>query len=200
MKRISIEIQGLKPFLYNKFNIESVTSLTKVKTGKVGDDPESWKSSFFHNGSDLYVPGNYLFSALKKAAVFTKSGRGSIQNAWVSGVNIEDELIYFNRKIFDDWENMTLKDVTKDSSNPVYVDIRTVVNPTTKGKNVRYRLGLSAGWKLSFSILLDDTLVSVDHARKVIEDCGKFVGLSDARTLGFGRFIVNEFKAKDSKL
>jgi hypothetical protein len=44
--------------------------------------------------------------------------------------------------------------------------------------------------------MLDDSLVSIPQAKKVVEDCGKFVGLSDGRTLGYGRFKVTNFENK----
>lgn len=196
MQQITVEIEGLRPFLFHKFNIESVTALTKIKTGKAGNDPEEWKEGFFHNDGILYLPCTYIFSALKRASFFTKAGKGSIQNTWVSAVTMEEEIVYFNRKIFDKWEEMTPDEVIKDSTQPVYIDIRMVQNPNTKGRNIRYRVALSPKWKLKFSFLLDDSLVSVQQAKKVVEDCGKFVGMSDARQLGYGRFKVVSFEHK----
>ena len=33
------QIEGTKPFLYHKFNIEEISSLSKVKEGSAGNNP-----------------------------------------------------------------------------------------------------------------------------------------------------------------
>lgn len=199
MKRIKVEIEGIKPFLFHKFNIESIRDMAKVKTGSAGNDPEEWKKSFFHNDGKLYVPGNYIFSTLKKGSFYTKSGRGSIQSTWISAIQVEDEIIFFDREIFKNWEEMPLEEVPVDPNEKVYVDVRMVANPNTKGRNVRYRVALSPPWKLYFNLILDDSLVSVQQAKKVVQDSGKLVGIADGRTLGYGRFKVNSFEYEDYK-
>ena len=194
MIKAKVKIVGIKPLLFHKFNIESLTALTKAKSGSSGNDPEEWKRSFFEKGGKLYIPGSYIFASLKNGAVNTKVGRGTIQKTWISAVTVDEEQIFFNRKVWDGWENMELEEVPSDASQPVYLDIRMVSNPNTKGKNVRYRLAMSPGWEAEFNLTIDDSLISQSHAKKVIEDTGKLQGLADARTLGYGRFQVESLE------
>lgn len=197
MKKVFVKIIGVKSFLFHKFNIEVLQQLSKVKTGSAGNDPEEWKTSFFHNDGKLYIPSSYINSALKNGSVNTKAGRGTLQKSWISAVQVEEETIYFNREIFPNWEETTIEEAPKDSTNPVYVDIRMVANPNTKGRNVRYRLALSPGWELNFHLIIDDEILSMAQVKKVIQDTGKLQGIADGRTLGYGRFELDEFEIMD---
>lgn len=197
MKKVFVKITGVKSFLFHKFNIEVLQQLSKVKTGSAGNDPEEWKTSFFHNDGKLYIPSSYINSALKNGSVNTKAGRGTLQKSWISAVQVEEETIYFNREIFPNWEETTIEEAPKDSTNPVYVDIRMVANPNTKGRNVRYRLALSPGWELNFHLIIDDEILSMAQVKKVIQDTGKLQGIADGRTLGYGRFELDEFEIMD---
>ncbi len=200
MKKVYVEIEGVKPFIFHKFNIEQIQALSKPKTGSAGNDPDEWKRSFFYDDEDkLYIPSNYLFSAFKNGSVHTKVGRGSIQKTWISAVTMDEEKVYFNRTMFKNWQDTTFEELITNSSEPVYIDIRMVSNPNTKGKNVRYRVALSPGWVLKFHMDVDDSLVSMQQTKKIIEDTGKMQGLADGRTLGYGRFKLNEFSHEELK-
>lgn len=188
--KVKASIRGIKPFLFHKFNIEALTDTRKPKEGSAGNNAEEWKNSFFHNDGSLYIPSSYIMSALKNGAVNTKAGRGTIQKTWISAINIEEEIVIFNRQMWDGWINTDIKDAPKDSSKDVYVDIRMVSNPNTKGKNVRYRLAMSKGWECAFTLEVDESLISFAQVKKVIEDTGKLQGIADGRTLGYGRFEV----------
>jgi hypothetical protein len=188
--KANFEIEGVKPMIFHKFNIEALTEVRKPKEGSSGNNPNEWKASFFQNDDVIYIPGAYLFACLKNGAVNTKAGRGTIQKTWISAVTIEDEVIYLDRKLFKGWQDAEIKDVPTDPNNPVFVDIRMVSNPNTKGKNVRYRLAVSKGWKLKFTLDVDESLISKSQVEKVVQDTGKLQGLCDGRTLGYGRFQV----------
>jgi len=190
MIRANVTIRGIKPFIFHKFNLESITDTRKPREGSAGNNPNEWRDSFFHRNGQLYMPGTYMFASLRNGAVHTKVGRGTIQKTWISAVTVDDEIIVFNRHMFDNWENIEPENIPQDSNLPVYVDIRMVSNPNTKGKNVRYRIAMSPGWECSFSLTIDNSLVSQAQAKKVIEDAGKLQGIADGRTLGYGRFEV----------
>ena len=84
--------------------------------------------------------------------------------------------------------------MSKDSSRAVYLDIRGVKNPATKGKNVRYRLALSPGWETDVECEFDDTVISKEEFKRALEASGKFAGIGDARLIGHGRFEVYDIK------
>lgn len=85
-----------------------------------------------------------------------------------------------------------------DPNNPVYLDdVRSVKNPMTKARNLRYRVCAAPGWGAIFNIAWDKTLISKPEMESIILDSGMFSGLGDARSIGFGRFelinlIINE--------
>ena len=83
-----------------------------------------------------------------------------------------------------------LEQLVQAEREPVYLDVRSVRNPSTRGRNVRYRVAASPGWKTSFSISWDDTLLNENEMRAVLIDAGRFVGLGDGRSIGLGRFDV----------
>ena len=188
--KVVVSIKGIKPILFHKFNIESLQDTAKPKSGNSGNNPEEWRSAFFHDRGHLYVPGSYLMSALKNGSVHTKVGRGTIQKTWISAVQVEDEKIYFNHKMPEGWEEIETTNFPQDPSQGVFLDIRMVANPNTKGRNVRYRIGIGSGWELQFTLIIDNTLLSKQHVKKVVEDTGKLQGIADGRTLGFGRYEV----------
>src|SRR5438477_13210588 len=104
MQKLNIKIEGVKPFLFHKFNIESLQSLSTPNSGSAGNNPEEWKTSFFHNKGRLYVPSNYIFSPLKNGSVHTKLDRGTLQKNWISAVQVVEYIIYMNRTVYDNWE------------------------------------------------------------------------------------------------
>lgn len=197
MKKVKLLIKGVKPFLYHKFNIESISSQNKIKEGTSGNNPSEWKNTFWHEEKKLFVPGSYFLPAITAGGKFVKVGRGTISPKIPSAITILDEKVYFNRELPDKLEYLTNDSIPHDSSAPIYLDIRGVSNPNTKGKNVRYRLALSPGWELQPTFLWDDTIISKDQLNNALEALAKLVGFSDGRTLGYGRFDIIDFDVED---
>ena len=73
-------------------------------------------------------------------------------------------------------------------------DVRIVKNPKSKGKNIRYRVAASAGWKMTFQIEWDVTIINQLVMETILRDAGSFAGLGDGRSIGFGRFSVEKFE------
>src|SRR5262249_38927174 len=87
--------------------------------------------------------------------------------------------------------------VPTDPEELVYIDIRSVRNPSTKGRNIRYRVAASTGWKTEFNIIWDKTVVSRSEMEAVLHDASNLTGLGDGRNIGFGRFDVECFDVSD---
>jgi hypothetical protein len=139
------------------------------------------------NDGQLYVRGTYVFSMIRDAARHTKKGKGSIQALVAATLQVEEE-----RVMLDRW--LPESGPTADSSQPVYIDVTGVRNPSTKARNVRYRLAAAPGWAAAFTLLWDKTIVSRDQMRSVLNDAGTLVGLADGRSVGYGRFEVMRFE------
>lgn len=192
-----VEIIGTRPFLYDAFGRNSIPLEKQERQGVAGNNPFEWKDKVLYTSTgQLYIPSNYIFGTLKNAAVYTKQGRGSIQNALCSTLVILDDNILTNR--FIPGFNSHLPDnLPEDFNLPVYLDVRSTVNPTTKGRNIRYRVAMLPGWELIFGIQWDKTIVPRSQVEAVVIDAGKLVGLGAGRRIGMGRFDVKSFNIQE---
>lgn len=192
--RARVEICGKRPLLQHQFGPEALPLEKVEKSGVAGNDPEEWQRTCMTTPQgQLYIRGAYLFSALRDGARHTKKGKGSIQSLVSSTLQIEEERILLDRWL------PKKGDPKPDPTQPVYIDVCGVRNPTTKGRNVRYRLAASTGWKASFTLLWDRTIVSREQMRAVANDTGTLVGVADGRSVGYGRFDVESFEVLDAE-
>lgn len=194
MKTVEFKIVGTSIFLFNKFNVENVSNKQKTKSGSAGNDPEEWKAKIWCEGKRLFIPAFYVFSSISEGGGYVKEGRGSIKKKLMGCLLIKGDKFYINYELPKSIEMIESEDLPKDSSRDVFLDIRGVKNPMTKGKNVRYRLGMKAGWETTISFEWDDTVISRDNIKQAIESSGKFVGMGDGRLLGYGRFNCENIK------
>lgn len=195
MKIAKFKMIGKKPLLMHKFNMEVLTDTQKPKEGTTGNNPNEWKKTAIADADMLYVPASYLTACIVAGGKHVKVGRGTISKNVAGTLSVIDEKIYFdNYKLPKSIDEITIEDIGTDSSRNVYVDCRMVANPNTKGRNVRYRLALKAGWQLTPTIEWDDSVISMDQMKAAVNSAGKFVGLSDDRHIGGGRFEVDEFE------
>ena len=184
--RARIEIEGTRPLIQHAFGPEAIPLEKQERTGVAGNDPEEWrKTCMVTKDGRLFIRGTYVFAALRDAARHTKKGRGTLQSLVGATLQVEEERILLDRTLPEA--------VSQDSSEPVYVDVCGVRNPTTKARNVRYRLACSRGWKCGFTIVFDKTIVATEQMKSVLVDAGVLVGLADGRSIGYGRFGVNSF-------
>lgn len=190
-----VKIRGTRPILWHRFGPDAIPLEKQERTGVAGNDPEEWRKSYLATkDGQLYLEPSYIFGCLREAAKYTKSGKGSIQKNVAATLQVLDDRILIDR-----WLPENLEDLTEDPNEPVYIDVRSVRNPATKARNVRYRLAASAGWTAEFNIVWDNTIVSRGQMQAVLNDAGTLVGLADARSIGFGRFEVLEFEVSDAK-
>ncbi len=189
------KIRGIRPLLINCFSNDTISLERKARTGVAGNDPEEWKKSYTATkDGQLYVEPSYIFGCLRAASFHTKSGRGSIQAKFSATLQVLTEKILFNRYIpkLNEFLECSQED-------PVYLDVRSVKNPGTKGRNVRYRVAMSTGWETEFEIQWDNTIISSGQVEQVLLDAGSLIGLADGRSIGFGRFEVVSLEVLETK-
>jgi len=185
-----VKIRGTRPILWHRFGPEAIPLEKVEKTGVAGNDPEEWKRTYLATrDGQLYIEASYIFGCLREAAKYTKNGRASIQKNVAATLQVLDDIILLDR-----WMP---EELTQDPEQPVYLDVRSVKNPQTKARNVRYRVAASPGWRAEFTIMWDATIVSRGQMEAVVIDAGKLVGLADGRSIGFGRFEVESFEVRD---
>lgn len=189
-----VTVEGKRPILWHRFGPDAIPIEKQEKTGVAGNDPEEWKRTVLRTkDGQLYVEASYAFACIRDGAKHTKRGKGSILTLVASTLQVLDDRILLDRFVP---ENL-YPDLMNAVDEPVYLDVRGVVNKATKGRNVRYRVAASPGWTCSFTIEWDKTVVSRGEMEAVVNDAGKYAGLGDGRGIGFGRFDVTSFEVLD---
>lgn len=184
----TVAITGTRPLLWNAFTAAAIPLVKQEKSGVAGNDPAEWRKTVLTTKKrQLYVEPTYVFGCLRDGAKYTKKGQGSIQSMLVATLQIADDRVLVDRYLPPDGE------LTTDSEQPVYLDVRSVKNPATRARNVRYRIAAKPGWQMTFNIEWDKTVISRDQMEAVTIDAGRLCGLGDGRSVGFGRFAVIKF-------
>lgn len=185
-----VRIHGIKSIMWHRFGPETLSLVKKERTGVAGNDPEEWRSTVLKTSDNqLYLEPSYIFACLRDGARYTKKGRGSLQPLVAATLQVLDEKVLVDRYLPEN--------VTADQNELVYLDVRGVKNPVTRARNIRYRVCSSPGWNATFNIAWDKTIVSKAEMEAIILDAGMYSGLGDARSIGFGRFKLEEIKVKE---
>jgi hypothetical protein len=188
MKIARVNIQFTRPFLTHALNPDALSDKPKEKRGSAGNDPEEWKDTMrVKPDGQVYLTGDMIFSCIRGGAKHVRSGRGNLKNKVAATLQVVEDEILLDRFLVSD-------PPINDKTAAVYVDVRGVRNPSTKGANIRYRLATSPGAIASFSVRFDPTIVSPNEVHQAIIRAGDLEGLGDARAIGFGRFEVMSFE------
>lgn len=201
--KAAVKVRGVRPLLQHKFGPESLPLEKQERSGVAGNSPDEWrKTCMVTADGQLYVAPTYIFATLRDGARHTKKGRGSIQPMVVATLQVTD-----NRILLDRWfpgfpnghkfDALTAPEPPQDTEAPVFLDVCGVRNPSNKARNVRYRIGASVGWITEFNLMWESTIVDRGQMQAVIIDAGRFNGLGDGRSVGYGRFELDEFKIQD---
>jgi len=187
--RARVTIRGTRPLLQHAFGPDSLPLEKGERAGVAGNDPTEWRKTCMVTGKgQLFIRPSYVFACIRDAAKHTKKGKGSIQAVVAATLQVEESVILIDRFLPKQGEP------TRDPTEPVYLDVCGVRNPSTKARNVRYRLACAPGWGCVFTLVWDKTLVDRVTMRAVVNDASILVGLADGRSVGNGRFAVLKFE------
>lgn len=180
-----VTVVGTKPLWWHPFGPESIPLEKQERTGVAGNNPEEWKKRIpaMPDGT-LYLPGSYAFACVVNGSRNIKKGRGSIQFSVQSTLEVLDDVLLVDRKVPANLDTLEYNALTA----PLYVDVRGVV--VGKARHVRYRIAACPGWRTTFTVQWDSTVVSRQEMIAAIHDAGKLAGMGDGRRLGMGRFRV----------
>jgi len=199
----TVVIKGTRPLFWHKFGPDALPLEKVERTGVAGNDPPEWrKTVLVTKEGQLYLEPTYVFSTLREGAKYTKKGRGSIMTQLSATIQVVDNRVLVDRHFPGypngrDFDVKTVEEPTQDADAPIYLDIRGVRNPTTKARNVRYRIAASPGWQTTFTIMWDKTIVSRNEMQAVLIDAGRLVGIGNGRAIGMGRFEIVSFDVQD---
>ena len=184
----TVTVRGTRPLLWHHFGPDAIPLEKGEKSGVAGNNPDEWKKTVLATtDGQLYVEPTYVFGCIRNGAKYTKKGRGSIQATVASTLQVLDGRVLINRYLPD---GNGRGELTRDDTQPVYLDVRSVTNPSTRGRNVRYRIAAGPGWETTFRVAWDKTMVSRGEMQAVLRDAGMFFGLGDGLAVGFGRFEI----------
>lgn len=174
MKLIAVEVKGISALLMHSFPMVPVEAVEK----KPKEEQAEISAYRIPDDGGLYVPAQAFQRALVSAGTYSKGkGRGNLSRVIGGSVLVTPEYL-----------DLGVRDYV--------IDSRPVVIPATKGRVMRYRPRLNE-WKFTAQIEYDENLLTEAQLRRVVDDCGKMVGLLDFRPEKrgpFGRFIVTEWK------
>ena len=186
-----VKIRGTRPLLWNRFGPDALPLEKKVRSGVAGNDPDEWRRSVLATSAgQLYVERSYIFGCIRNGAKYTRRGKASLQSVVASTLDVLNDRILANRQL----PKRGLAELRENDGTPVYIDVRSVTNPGTRGRNVRYRVAVAPGWEMQFRISWDNTLISLKEMESIIGDAGRFAGIGDGRNIGYGRFEVLSFQ------
>lgn len=184
MYTVTVKIVGVAPLLQNRFPTPDEQPKTRRRSGEIKDD---WKQTAYllPGTTELVQPGIHIETAMAKTATqFRIAGRGkkTYKDLVQSAVIVEPELIPHHLTLPDD--------LITDPTQPVYIDRRPVV--IQRGRLLKSRVALKAGWTLDFVIRVLDDQIPDEILREILETAGASTGIGDFRPK-YGRFEVKEF-------
>lgn len=188
MKTYEIKIKSICPMLHHGAQAVGMQEQSLKKKGGTAltGNPDEWKDTIYYkDGIGIYLPAMSFEACIKNAAKqFKITGRATATKYVDSGVFCIDEYLPF---LVNGKPIMSLDDPR------IVIDKRTVKNPSTKGRNVRYRAKFDE-WASSFKILVHaDDYLSDKLLSEIIVYGGLYVGVGDYRPK-FGRFNLVSMK------
>ncbi|MGA2071633.1 MAG: hypothetical protein ABSG97_09815 [Sedimentisphaerales bacterium] len=176
IKTAEVEVKGKSPLLMHQYPMVPIEALEK----KPSEEQAELASYRDPDTGELYIPGICFQRSFISAASYSKGkDRASLQKLVAACVMVNPERISLGTKTFK-------------------VDARPVVIRATKGRVLRFRPRLDE-WHCRFEVDYEDTLLTENQLRKVIDDSGERVGVLDFRPQCngyFGRFMVTGWKVK----
>jgi hypothetical protein len=189
MVQARFSITGTRPLLFHHFGPDTIPADgRKEREGVAGNNPEEWRKTvlFVPDTRQLYILPSYIFGSLRDAARHTPRKRSTLQSYVAATLQICDDIILLDR-------HLPPEPLPTDPGELVYLDIQSVKNPSTRARNVRYRVAVAPGWQCSCRLQWDRTIVSTQEMEAVATDAGRLGGVGDGRSIGYGRFEVTAF-------
>jgi hypothetical protein len=189
MIQAQVSITGTRPLLFHAFGPDSIPADgRKEREGAAGNNPNEWRKTvlFLAETRQLYLKPSYIFGCLRDGARHTPRKRGSLMSYVAATLQIVDSIILLDRYLPEE-------PLPTDPNEPVYLDIQSVKNPSTRARNVRYRVAVAPGWTCCFGMTWDRTMVSTAEMEAVAHDAARLCGIGDGRSIGYGRFEVTRF-------
>lgn len=187
MRKLHVTLKGLNTLMMHSpktvnplhpLAIELKTYTSKRK--KTEDDLQKiseleWEAGLYYDEANgLHIPVECLQKTLENGAKLFKAGK-DIQRY----VQFTSAIAEFDIGVPFDIEKM--------KHDMRYYDVRAVGVMRARVIRTRPRFNV---WSCQFDILFDEEHIDVSVIARAFESAGQYVGLCEARTLGYGRFAT----------
>lgn len=200
---VHVTIRGTRPLWQHGFGPDALPIKPQEKSGVAGNNPEEWrKTCMIDEQGRPYVHDTYLFATIRDGGRYIKSGRSNLVRPIAATLQVLDDPIIITNRSWPGYEDGS-QSVPFDPNQvdpppmnltaPLYLDVRGVRNPSTRSRNIRYRIALTKGWEMSFAIQFDKSIISREQMHSVLIQAGELVGVGSGRAIGKGRFTVVDF-------
>lgn len=211
MLNVQCTIEGTSGFLMNCYKMAISTETGGVKKKARTGEPDwfsEWKDKMYLDKDGcIALPGRLIEKSMEKAAVqFKVSGKRGKTYKEVLGAmvfaspsiitvkgGIKPPLDAKSQELFD--QGLVFEsngDPTKKPKNGLfYIDLEPVV--VQRGRVVRSRPALAAGWRLGFGITARTDQLAFPTLQQILEYAGQNVGIGDFRPR-FGQFRIVSFE------
>jgi hypothetical protein len=192
MYRVEVVVEGVgNGLLMHKFSVAATASLEgevrKAKQKQLTPAEEAEQGAYRLEAKDgakgqLCLPAEHFLGALTAAGSSLKvrgSGKSTYKKAFAGHLDVAPAYV----------------GLTDGQGNPMYdymVDSRPVVIKATKGRVIRHRPFIAAGWRAKFEIKVGDDGIPVEVVQSALATAGEAHGVADYRPR-FGHFRIVSF-------
>ena len=192
-RTFSVTIEGSSPMMIRKFTdaaaMDATSGTRKSTVGESLTPYEDADSGLYKDSEgNAVLPQPNLFRCIIDAGAFMKIGKKQISTQKTSLVPacvcINELFIRIQHK------------------GPWTVDSRPVRIPSTGGRILRHR-PMFNDWKLPFTMMLDDSVMSAKILRQLVDIAGSMIGLGEFRPAckgPYGRFVVTSWKEVEKEV
>jgi hypothetical protein len=186
VKTIQVEIKGITPLLVHRFGEEAEAGKQSRPAMVADANPRETARKVAYIAED----GTFYFSAFSIPNAMGSAG----SNHKMKGTRKTARFVVPSaiRMTSDTITILNCDDPAKDFE----VDARPVTIPSTKGRVMRYRPRFNE-WGAKFDMVVNETLMTVELAHRLLEEAGQQIGVGDFRPEKrgpFGTFRVVNFK------
>ena len=187
MKKLHVSLNGINTLMMHSpktvnplhpMAIEMKKFTSKRK--KTEDDLQKiseleWESGLYYDEANgLHIPVECLQKMLENGAKLFKAGKDIQRYCQFTGAVAPLDIgVPFN--------------LDKMRHDMKYYDVRAVAVQRSRVIRTRPRFDV---WRCEFDMLFDEAHIDVSTIAKAFENAGQYVGLCEARTLGYGRFAT----------
>lgn len=179
--RVCVELEGVCPLLWHRWNNESVERKAGAKKGSLEKKTDDVESFLWRNDKgNVCIPGEYLRQSVIHASKYEQDPRSPRKSMM--------DLMKAALVSLTDLADTGLKDAD-------YIDKRRVV--IQRNAVTRSRPALKDGWKAGFILMINlPEYVPPQKLNHLIQQAGRIIGLADFRP-SYGRFNVVKFEVLD---